>query len=122
MQRLITNFGCFILAAAAIVVSQAGCGGDIDKASPKIALDALRFPVLFEKNRGQTSKSIRYLARGSGFNFFLKQDEVILSLARAPKQAPITRKGFENAPDAPTSTSRDFDDLGTVPRGPSYLG
>jgi len=97
MQRLIINFGCFILAAAAIVVTHAGCEGDIDKAPPKIALDALRFTVLFEKNRGQTSKSIRYLARGSGFNFFLKQDEVILSLARAPKQAPISRKGFENA-------------------------
>jgi len=97
MQRLITNIGCFILAAAAIVVTQVGCVEDIDKASPKIALDALRFPVLFEKNRGQTSKSVRYLARGRGFNFFLKQDEAILSLARAPKQAPITRKGFENA-------------------------
>jgi hypothetical protein len=38
-------------------------------------------PLLFEANQGQTDQRVKFLSRGSGYNLFLTQSEVVLSLA-----------------------------------------
>src|SRR5688572_18417679 len=39
-------------------------------------------PLQFEANRGQTDASVKFLARGSGYNLFLTSDEAVLDLHR----------------------------------------
>jgi uncharacterized repeat protein (TIGR01451 family) len=58
---------------------------------------ALRMPVVFEENQGQTEKSVRFLARARGFNLFLTADEAVLALARPPR----LRKGEKIEPAKP---------------------
>ena len=39
-----------------------------------------RTPMVFEANRGQTDKSVRFIARGAGHTLFLRPTEAVLSL------------------------------------------
>ena len=39
-----------------------------------------QLPVVFEANRGQTDRSVKFLARGSGYELFLTADEAVLAL------------------------------------------
>ncbi len=44
-------------------------------------------PIAFEDNKGQTDKSVKFLARGPGYTIFLTPDEAVLTLKKAPKKA-----------------------------------
>ncbi|MBK7931975.1 MAG: carboxypeptidase regulatory-like domain-containing protein [Acidobacteria bacterium] len=41
-----------------------------------------KLPIQFEPNIGQTDDTVKFIARGSGYSLFLKQNEAILSLQR----------------------------------------
>jgi hypothetical protein len=41
-----------------------------------------RLPASFEPNRGQADRTVRFLARGSGYTLALAADEVVLTMAR----------------------------------------
>ncbi|MDT5063454.1 MAG: hypothetical protein QOH63_3913 [Acidobacteriota bacterium] len=41
-----------------------------------------KLPISFEANRGQTDPSVRFLARGSGYNLFLTPTEAVLNLRK----------------------------------------
>lgn len=45
----------------------------------------LKFPILFEKNEGQTDESVKYLSRGSGYTFYFTPQEVIMQLQKKSK-------------------------------------
>jgi hypothetical protein len=42
-----------------------------------------KLPLGFEANEGQTDQSVKFLARGRGYDVFLTSDEVVLTLSRA---------------------------------------
>ncbi|MBV8856963.1 MAG: SBBP repeat-containing protein [Acidobacteria bacterium] len=45
-----------------------------------------KLPLLFEANAGQTDESVRYVARGVGYNLFLTKTEAVLALReRSPR-------------------------------------
>lgn len=46
----------------------------------KIKVTYSKLPLYFEINKGQTNKEIKFLSRGLGYGFFLKQDEAVLRL------------------------------------------
>jgi hypothetical protein len=48
-----------------------------------------KLPITFEENRGQTDKDVRYFAQGPHYAFFLTQNEVRLSLARASNKGIV---------------------------------
>src|SRR5438309_1316446 len=45
-----------------------------------IAQNLARQPLSFEINQGQTDKQVKFMARGSGYTFFLTGNEAVLSL------------------------------------------
>jgi hypothetical protein len=61
-----------------------------------------RLPMSFEPNRGQVDPRVRYLARGRGYQVFLTDAEVVLSLSR-PQRAQ--RENIETALSNPQSQS-----------------
>ena len=44
----------------------------------KIAANAIRMPLFFEANQGQTDASVRFLTRSSGYTMFLTPTETVL--------------------------------------------
>ncbi len=48
--------------------------------APKRAIAAA--PISFERNVGQTDKSVQFLSRGSGYTLFVKPDEAVFSLKK----------------------------------------
>jgi uncharacterized repeat protein (TIGR01451 family) len=75
-----------------------------------------KLPINFEANRGQTDESVKFLARGRGYNLFLTATEVVLNLrteARRDKsESPMDKAGRGRNPallshaSATTSTLR----------------
>ena len=57
------------------------------QAAPVGATNGSKLPYTFEQNQGQTDRSVRYLARGSGYSLYLTGREAVLSLQR-PGEAP----------------------------------
>ncbi len=53
-----------------------------------VAPDYGKLPLVFERNRGQTSAGVDFIARGSGYSLFLTRKEAVLVLVRRePEQA-----------------------------------
>ena len=46
-----------------------------------------KLPINFEVNRGQTDESVKFLARGRGYNLFLTATEAVLSLRKEARPA-----------------------------------
>jgi len=59
---------------------QAGGVKAVHRTRPVVSM--ARLPLSFEKNEGQTSPQVRYLARGQGFTLFLTQSAAVLQLTR----------------------------------------
>lgn len=53
-----------------------------------------RIPLSFEANQGQVDPSVKYLARGAGFNLFLTKNEAVLAL----RDKSAAKAGFEDYP------------------------
>ena len=53
-----------------------------------------KLPITFVENRGQTNQDVRYFARGPHYAFFLKPNEVVLSLMKpSPKLTHVNQSG-----------------------------
>ena len=53
-------------------------GGASAQEERKIAANAIRMPLFFEANQGQTDASVRFLTRSSGYTMFLTPTETVL--------------------------------------------
>jgi hypothetical protein len=58
------------------------------EAAPK--LQSPKLPFAFEANRGHTSDSVRYIARGEGYAVFLRDEDAIVRLSREGKQVRMS--------------------------------
>jgi hypothetical protein len=58
------------------------------KATPTVQ-QMVSHPMAFEMNVGQTDEQVKFLARGLGYNFFLTNNQAVLSLAR-PSSKPVS--------------------------------
>ena len=67
------------LTIQAVARSQAVTAAD----KARVSRNYGRLPLRFEVNAGQTDKRVRYLARGSGYSFFLTPAEATLKLQKA---------------------------------------
>jgi Bacterial Ig-like domain (group 3)/Glucodextranase, domain B/Beta-propeller repeat len=73
--------------SSAVAKSITGSAG----ATIKSLDDRIQFaslPIYFEPNRGQVHESIKFLARGTGYEVFLKNDETILFLTKPVVNQP----------------------------------
>ncbi len=52
-----------------------------------------RLPLRFEANRGQTSRAVKFIARGSGYTLFLAETGAVLRLRAAAVEGEQTRSG-----------------------------
>jgi len=60
-----------------------GPGLSAQAASPRsLAANYAKTPMQFEPNRGQTAADVKFLARGTGYSFFLTGSSAVMSLAR----------------------------------------
>jgi len=55
-------------------------------------------PILFEANQGQTDERVKFLSRGAGYNLFLTQSGVVLSLADPDHSSPSIAKSTSGTP------------------------
>lgn len=55
-------------------------------AANRLADSISQTPLSFEANTGQLSDTVKFLSRGSGYSFFLTQDEAVLSLQPGGRQ------------------------------------
>ena len=53
-------------------------GGASAQEERKIAANAIRMPLFFEANQGQTDASVRFLTRSNGYTMFLTPTETVL--------------------------------------------
>ncbi|KAF0192362.1 MAG: hypothetical protein FD165_987 [Gammaproteobacteria bacterium] len=99
-----------------------GAPGPVSAASNALVSQAVAdgFPLRFERNDGQVSAQVRYLARGRGYTLFLARDEVVWSLAGdadpATNQSASVRLRFVGADPAPPVEGR-----GLQPEKRNYL-
>ncbi len=56
-----------------------------------------RLPMAFEANQGQTDGTVKYLARGRGYNLFLTQREAVLTLPHSAGTASVLRMDLVGA-------------------------
>lgn len=57
-----------------------------------------KLPLSFEANRGQTDRNVKFMARGSGYNFFLTPEEVVLLLTKHEPRAGDEGAAGEGGP------------------------
>src|SRR5262249_42109894 len=85
-----------VSAAAAAVPSSAP---QIDGSRGLVAAQGYgKLPMAFEENRGQLDDSVRFVARGRGYQMFLTPTEAVLALA-----AEVPRDGARSIRDGPRS-------------------
>src|SRR5262245_3582260 len=82
MARSLARAGVVLLLLASWGVAHAG-GDDGRLRRPR--------PLAFEANRGQAEDSVKYLARGAGFNVFLTQTEAVVALNDGGSRATVLR-------------------------------
>jgi hypothetical protein len=63
---------------------------DVQKQRARVAYGQL--PIFFERNVGQTNRAVKFLARGSGYNFFLTAAEAVVVARNAEKSAVVRMK------------------------------
>jgi hypothetical protein len=66
-----------------------------------------RLPMRFEKNEGQTDRSVQYLARGSGYTLFLTRTEAVLALAQTNAKSTTLRMRLSGANVNPKLSPQD---------------
>src|SRR5579871_1491463 len=49
--------------------------------SPNASLSYVRLPLVFEENRGQARREVRFVARGAGYGLYLRADSAMLTVA-----------------------------------------
>ena len=103
----------FVAAAAAMAMG--GSIGPVSRAAEqplRVHSEALRVPLSFESNVGQTNRAVDYLARGSGYTVFLTSREAVVALRAARGKRAVMRVRLRGASAA---HSRPLDRLpGTV--------
>ena len=91
--------GIALLMSAFVVVAQgaaATLAGSPQREAPSRGDDAAlavgygSLPIAFEANAGQTDGSVRFVARGQGYGFFLTPSEAVLSLRRGSRADAAT--------------------------------
>ncbi|MBI1761339.1 MAG: SBBP repeat-containing protein [Acidobacteria bacterium] len=60
-----------------------------------------QLPMTFERNEGQSDKTVKYLARGHGYQVFLTEDKATLRLAQANGDAAALRFSFGSGTGTP---------------------
>ena len=58
--------------------ANAGGSGASEQEKQKIAASAIKLPLFFEANQGQTDPSVRFLTRSAGYTMFLTPTETVL--------------------------------------------
>ena len=105
--RAVLKAGRKFLAIAVLAVGGAALlRHDVSNVHRPIALSApinagsvfAKLPLSFEPNLGQADRSVRFLARGSGYGLFLTSSEAVLSLpSRSNRQATLLQMQFPGA-------------------------
>ncbi len=67
----------------------------------QISESLAKLPLSFEENLGQTDKSVRFIARGNGYQLYLTQNEAVMQLLGSkPARSTVTIKMVGSKPDA----------------------
>ena len=131
-MKYISRIMCMILAAALVISTaginsaaalnmapkkeaqkQSGSDNNIDLAAKAKAEAAYAgLPLSFEVNKGQTDKSVKFLARGKGYTLFLTASEAVMTLQKSPaakaKGQDVVRMKLKGANAAPVVKGLDM--------------
>ena len=72
----------------------------------KNANDYGRLPMSFEINRGQTDKTVKFLARGQGYGLFLTSSGAVLSVHKSANKVGQENENASNNSDQSTTSDR----------------
>jgi hypothetical protein len=77
-------------------------------APPRPRIENLnKLPLAFERNQGQTSSQVKFLARGQGYTLFLTSGEAVLALHKASAKSGVLRVKLLGANPAPDVSGMD---------------
>src|SRR5215831_6180223 len=104
------GLGAELIAGLILIVNSAATAQAADTAKP------FNRPLLFEPNRGQAAREVKWLARGPGYQLFFTSDAVTIALperAAAPVRntsqtpiPPLPRLPFPSPGESPISVFR----------------
>jgi hypothetical protein len=88
---------CFVLplAAGALYLGRGDSGPAVQQAVSQAT--ALRVPLAFERNVGQTDSVVAFVARGPGYSLFLTASEAVFRLASHDADATVLRMSLVGA-------------------------
>jgi hypothetical protein len=77
-------------------------------APPRPRIENLnKLPLAFERNQGQTSSQVKFLAHGQGYTLFLTSGEAVLALHKASAKSGVLRVKLLGANPAPDVSGMD---------------
>lgn len=91
-QKLL-KFGCALVCLAVIGVAMLITTGAHAAIHRRKTKNSSTLPLRFETNRGQTDEEVKYLARATGYNIFLAENEADIVLHREMRPSGTVARG-----------------------------
>jgi Beta-propeller repeat len=96
MTPIVTKIAASVTGALALLVANAGV--DASPRPPSPVSSAVRMPVYFELNRGQSAPDVKFVARGLGYRLLLSSTEAIATMPSATRPLRLTFIGANTSP------------------------